>query len=144
MVRVARDLKDPLVPSPYHRQRCHSDQVAQGSIQSLLPGMGHPHFFWATCSYASPPLSLQDFFLLSNLNLLSFSLKPLSLTLSLSAHIKTLSLLFISLRKLWNITMWCPQSLLLSRLKQPQVSQPVSVWEAFHLSVYLCGSSVPF
>jgi len=41
MARIGRNIKDHLIPIPYHGQRCHPvNKAAQGSIQ---PGfVGHP------------------------------------------------------------------------------------------------------
>lgn len=50
-----------------------------------IPGMWQPQLPWTTCSSASPASQGRIFFLLLNLNLLCFSLKPFPLALSLHA-----------------------------------------------------------
>ena len=77
MVWVGRDLKDHLVPTPCHGQRhLPLDQGAQSPIQ---PGLEHCQG-WGTHSCSGQPvqrltsLTVKSFFLISNLNLPSFSL----------------------------------------------------------------------
>ncbi|KAK4828311.1 hypothetical protein QYF61_025323 [Mycteria americana] len=80
-----------------------------------LPGMGHTQLLWATCSSVSPPSLVKNFFLISNLNLPSFSLKPLSLILSLHFLIKSPSPAFLY----WKASRRSPWSLLSSGLNNP-------------------------
>ena len=92
MVRAGRDLKDYLVPAPWHEQgHLPLDRVAQSSIQS---GLEH---FQGRASAASlgnlcqcfTTLMVKNFLLISNLNLPSFSLQPFPLVLSLHTLVKS-------------------------------------------------------
>jgi len=63
-------------------------------------------------------LTVMNFFLISNLNLPSFSLKPLPLVLSLFALVKSPSSPFLyGLFRYWKVAIRSPHSLLFSRLK---------------------------
>jgi len=65
-------------------------------------------------------LSVKNFFLVSNLNLPSFSLKPLPLVLSLHALVKSPSPAFLQAPfKYWKAAIRSPQSPLFSRLNSP-------------------------
>jgi len=94
MVWVGRNFKDHLVPSPCHEQgHLPLDQVAQSSIQ---PGLEHCQGGASTASLSNLcqcliTLIVKNFFLISSLNLPSFSFKPLPLLLSLHALVKSLS-----------------------------------------------------
>lgn len=81
-------------PSAVGRDTFH--QTSCWNPPSVWPwtlGMGHPHLFWATCSSLQSPfiLTVKNFCLISNINLLSFMLKPLLLVLSLHAVLFLLS-----------------------------------------------------
>jgi len=57
MLRVGRDLKDHLVPTPLPwasstRPGCSE---LHPTWPWTLPGRGHPQLLWATCASASPP-----------------------------------------------------------------------------------------
>ena len=123
MVWVGRDSKYHPVPTPWHIQVWNLvHQVSQGSIQ---PGLEHLqgwgiHTF---SSSSSSPLP-KNFFLISNLNLLSFSLKPFPLVLSLIRLCKkSVTLLFISSPQVLGgsneVNREAPQSLLFSKLNEP-------------------------
>ena len=58
-------------------------------------GMGHPQLLWATCFPRLTTL-VKNFFIIANLYLPSFGLKPLPLVLSLQALVKSLSPSFLS------------------------------------------------
>jgi len=84
-------------------------------------------------------LTVKNFFLLSNLNLSSFSFKPLPLVLSLQAIVRSPS---PTLSQTPSGTGSCskvsPQPSLL-QAEQPQLSQPFLTAEGFHPSGYCCG-----
>jgi len=64
--------------------RAATHQIRLPSAPANLDLMGHPHLLWtacATCASASP-LWVKNFFLTSNLNFPSISLKPFPLILS--------------------------------------------------------------
>jgi len=93
--------KDHLVQASCHRQgHLSSDKVTQSPIQ---PELGHLQW-WGTQNLPGQPVALfhtsilKNFFLTSNLNLSSFSLKPLSVVLSLQKSLSTyvMSLLYTS------------------------------------------------
>ena len=83
-------------------------------------------------------LTVINFFLMSNLNLRSFSSKPLSLVLSQQTLLKNLSIFFLqppfryqkaALRPPWRIL----------QAKQPQLPWPVLTEEVFHPLDHFCG-----
>jgi len=93
------ELKVHSVPTPCHGQRQHPPaQAAQGPIQLTLwapPGMD-PASLGSLCQCLTT-LWVKNFFLTSNLNFSSFSLKPFPLVLSLADHAKkSVPLLLIS------------------------------------------------
>lgn len=101
--------------------------------------MEHPQLSGATCFSALPPS--QSFSLTSHLNFSSFSLGPFPLVLSLSAHVQSCSPTFqYALFKYWKATMRSPQTLLFSRLNNPN-SQPIFLGEFLKPSDHLCASS---
>jgi len=59
MVRVGRDLKDHLVPTPLTWAGTPSTRSGFSKPHPAwpwtLPGRGHPQLLWATRSSASPP-----------------------------------------------------------------------------------------
>jgi len=128
--------KDHLVQSPFHGQgHLPLDQVAQSPIQ---PALEHVREGAATASPGNlfqcfTTLTVQNFFLMSNLNLSSCSLKPLPLMLSLQALVKSLYLSY----KPPLSTERSPWSLL--QAEQPQLSQPFLTAEVFHPSHHFCG-----
>ena len=78
-------------------------------------------------------LTVKDFFLVSNLNLPSLSLKPLPLFLSQQPLLKSLSSSFLKLpfyilKGLYQVT----SELSLLQAQQPRLSQPVLIGEVFH------------
>jgi len=99
MVWVGRDLIDLLDPTLCHGQgHLPLDQVAQSPIQpglELFHGGGIHDFSGQPAPVPHHPHSKKKIFLISNLNLPSFSLKPSPLVLSLQAPIKSPSLAFL-------------------------------------------------
>ena len=68
----------------------------------------------------SHTLVVKNFFLISNLHLLSFSLKPLPFVLSLHALVKSPSPAFLQAQfKYWMVVVRSPHRLLFSRLNSP-------------------------
>jgi len=142
MVWVGRHLKAHLVPTPCHEQgHLPPDQVAQSSIQ---PGLEHcqgggSHSFSGQPGPVFHPLMVKNFFLISNLNLPSFSLKPLPLVLSLHTPVQSPSPSF-----LWapsgtgSCSKVIPQPSLL-QAEQPQLPQPVLIGEVLQPSDHLRG-----
>ena len=59
MVRVGRDLKAHLVPTPLPSAGTPSTRPGCSELHPAwpwtLPGRGHPQLLWATCSSVSPP-----------------------------------------------------------------------------------------
>lgn len=85
----------------------------------MLPGMGQLLLLWATCSSVLPP-SHQNFFLISYLNLFSFSLKIFPIVLLLSACVKSHSSSFFKASsKYYKAAIRSPQSHLFSSLSNP-------------------------
>ena len=99
--------------------------------------MEHPPHLWATCASA---LIVKNFFLISNLNLPSFSLRPFPLVLSQQTLLKSLSPSFLypplkTERPLSGLPGW---SLLFSRLHSlSSLSRPWKV--VFHPWDHFCG-----
>jgi len=83
-------------------------------------------------------LTVKDFFLISKLNLPSFSLKPSPLVLSLQAFVVPLQLSCRPLRVLEGCNKVSPEPSLL-QAEQPQLSQPFLIAEVFQASNHLCG-----
>jgi len=91
MAWVGSDLKDHQAPIPCHRQGHQPphiilDQAAQGPIQpglEYLQGRGIHNLSGSLCQHLTT-VSVKNFPLTSNLNLLSFNLKPFPLVLLLS------------------------------------------------------------
>ena len=119
------NLKDHLVPTslpwagtPSTRPSCSKPHPAW---PWTLLGTGHLQLLWATCSSVSPPpFILKNFFLISGLNLPSFSLKPLPLVLSLHALVKSSSPAFLQAPSRYRkAAVRSPQSLLFCRLNSP-------------------------
>lgn len=121
-VWVGRELQNHLVNLSWHGKRHHPiDHIAQSLIQH-----GLEHFQgWRIHSSSGQPISVPLFrkrclFHISNLNLLSFTLKLFSLVLPLQAVIKCLSPSFLWLSFIyWNAAIRCPWSLLSFRLNSP-------------------------
>ena len=83
-------------------------------------------------------LKVKNLFLISNLNLPSFSLKTLPLVLSLHALVKSPSPSFLEAPLMyWKAAIRSSQSLL--QAEQPQLSQPFLTGEVFHPSDHCCG-----
>ncbi|KAK4812888.1 LOW QUALITY PROTEIN: hypothetical protein QYF61_024244 [Mycteria americana] len=116
------------------------DQVAQSPTQ---PGLEHFQG-WGIHSFSGQPvpvphhLIVKSFFLISNLNLLSFSLKPLPLALSLHALVKSPSPAFLPLQVLEGCYKVSLEPSLL-QAEQPQLSQPVFIGEVLQPSDHLHG-----
>jgi len=59
MVKVGRDLKDHLVPTPLPSAGTSSTRPGCSELHPTwpwtLPGRGQPQLLWETCSRASPP-----------------------------------------------------------------------------------------
>jgi len=88
-------------------------------------------------------LRVKNFFLVSNLNLPSFSLKPLPLVLSLHALVK--GPLQLSCRPL-QVLAGCSKVFRepsLPQAEQPQLSQPFLPAEGFQPSDHCCGPNQP-
>jgi len=88
MFWVGRDLKDHLVPTPLHGQgHLPLHHFAQRPIQPDLEHFqgGTIHNFSGQPVPVPHTLIAKKFFHLSNLNVPSFSVKPLALVLSLNA-----------------------------------------------------------
>ncbi|KAK4828307.1 LOW QUALITY PROTEIN: hypothetical protein QYF61_025319 [Mycteria americana] len=83
-------------------------------------------------------LILENFFLISNLNLPSFSLKPLTLVLSLHALVKSPSPAFLPPAGTGRLLEGLPEPSLL-QAEQPQLSQPVFIGEVLQHPYHLCG-----
>lgn len=84
------NFKNHLVQALYHGQgHLPLDQVAQSpaGLPWTLPEMVRPHLPWAAFQCLTTIIG-KKFFLISNLNLTSFSLKPLPLVLSLHLSYK--------------------------------------------------------
>ena len=96
MTWVERGLKDHLVPTLSHGQGCNPlDQAAQGPIQPVLECLqGSIASLGSLCHCLTSSIII-SFFLLSDLNLLSYRLKTLPLLLSLHTPIKSLSSHFL-------------------------------------------------
>jgi len=85
-------------------------------------------------------LRVKNFFFLSKLNLLSLSLNPLPLVLSLQALIKGPSSAFLkTLFRYWKGCYKVSPESSLVQAEQTQVSQPLLIGEVFHPSVHFCG-----
>lgn len=85
------NFKNHLVQALYHGQgHLPLDQVAQSpaSLPWTLPEMVRPHLPWAAFQCLTTIIG-KKFFLISNLNLTSFSLKPLPLVLLLHLSYKS-------------------------------------------------------
>ena len=120
MFWVGRDFKNYLVPTPCHGQR-------YPPIRSCC-SKHHPVWAWTPLSTTClgnlfeylTTLTVKNLFLISNLNLLSFSLKPIPLVLSPHSLITSTSSSFLQAPfKYWKATKRCPQSLLFSTLNNP-------------------------
>lgn len=101
-----------------------------------IAAMWQPQLPWTTCSSASPASQRRIFFLLPNLNLLSFSFKPFPLVLSLYALIKSLSssLLYAPYLGTEGLQLGHPKASLF-QAEQTQFSQPlkwfINYWNYF-------------
>jgi len=118
MVCVETNLQDHLVPTPLAMSRVATQwiRLLRASIQ---PGLEHLQG-WGICSSGQlcqclTTIWVKDFFLTSSLNLLSFSLKPFHLVLTLSDHVKSQSpCCLIVPFKYWKTTIMSPKNLLFS------------------------------
>ena len=92
---------------------------------------------WATCCTT---FVVKDFFLISSLNLPSFSLKPLLLVLSQKALLKKPLPVFLTsplqVLKGCNKVSLEPSVL---QAEQPQIPQPVLIGKVFQPSDFFCG-----
>ena len=123
MARVGRDFKDHSVPIHCCGQGCRPlDQAAQGSMQT---GLEHIQG-WGTHSSSEQlcqcltTLWVKNFYLTSNLNLPSFSLKHFSFVLSLLNYVKSQPSPVYTLPSTTGRPQWgLPWSLLFSKLNEP-------------------------
>jgi len=105
----------------------------------MFPGMGPPLPLWATCSRCCTTLVVKNFFLISSVNLPSFSLKPLLLVLLQQTLLKTFPVFPVgSLQAPKGCYKLSPQPSLL-QAEQPQLSHPFLIKEVFRPSDHLCG-----
>lgn len=120
------NLKDHLVPAPVpqaglltRRPSTSSDcPVPHPTWPWTPPGMGHTHPRWETFSSTSPSFQWKNS--PWHLNLLSFSLKPFPLLLSLSISVKNwFPSCLQSPIKYWKAEIRSPCSLLFSRRNKP-------------------------
>ena len=102
-------------------------------------GMGHLPPLWLTCSCFTA-LIAKNFFLISSLNLPSFTLKPLPLVLSQQALaqeiVPFLPIVPLGLALEGNKVSLEPSFL---QAEQPQLSQPFFTGEVFQPSDHFCG-----
>jgi len=90
----------------------------------------------STLSQCLTTLTVKYFLLISSLNLLFISLKPLPLVLSKQTQLKSLSLSFLQLHfRYWKVS---PEPSLL-QTEQPQLSQPVLIGDMFDPLEHFCG-----
>jgi len=82
-------LKDHLVPPPLHEQGHPQLHQCSEPLQLDLVGLQG----WGNVCQYLPALTVKNFFLISNLNLPSFSLNPFSLSLTQQILLKSLSIL---------------------------------------------------
>jgi len=123
MVWVGRDLTDHLCsnPSATGRDPFHQPRVLQAPYNLALNTAREGT---ATASLGNlfqcfTTLMVKNFFLISNLNLPSFSLEPFPLVLSLHALVKSPSPSFLSPFQVLAAALRSPRSLLFSRLNSP-------------------------
>jgi len=103
------------------------------------PRMGHPLLSGQQCQRLTS-LWVKNFFLTSNLNLPSFSLKPFPLVLSLPDHTKRVPLLLITSLHVLEGCSEVSQSFL--QAKQAQLPQPFSIREVLQPSEQPCVPSL--
>jgi len=115
--------KDHLVQGPCHGQgHLPLDQVAQSPIQ---PGLEHSQGGASTAPLGNlfqclTTLVVKNFFLISNLNLPSFNLKPLTpCPITTSPSKKSLSSFLVGFFRYWKAAVRSHRSLLFSRLNSP-------------------------
>ena len=129
MICVGRDLKDHLIPTtpPW----AGTPSTSPGCSELIQPGLEHcqggdSHSFSGQPAPGPYHLMVKNFFLISNLNLPSFSLKPLPLVLSLvdrtSSPVpcrKSQSSSLVGPFRYWKAAIRSLWSLLFSRLNNP-------------------------
>ena len=141
MVWVGRDLKDHLVPTPLPwagtpstRPGCSKSHPAW---PWTLPGRGQPQLRWDNLFQCLTSLIVKNFFLISSLNLPSFTLKTLPLVLSLQALVKSPSPAFLQAPlRYWKAALRSLHSLLFSRLNSPN-SLRLSPWESYSIPLII-------
>ena len=120
MVWVGRDFRSSGCNVPavsmdtYHKSRLLKAPSSLALNTSRTPATSLGNLFQCLTT-----LIVKNFFLLSNLNFPSFSLKPLLLVLSLHTLVKTLSSFFVGPFRYWKAAMRSAQSLLFSRMNSP-------------------------
>jgi len=134
------DLEDHLSPIPLLRARAPSTSPG---CSTPCPNSNPAREGAATASLGSlgqglPTLTVKDFFLTSNLNLLSFSLKPLPLVLSLHALVKSPSPALSQPHQVLAAALRTPCSLLFSRPTHPS-SRPLLTADGLQPSDHCCG-----
>ena len=143
MAWVEKDHNDHVVSTPcYVQGRQPADQAAQSHIQPGLESLQG----WGIHNLLGQPVQcvttfwVENFLLLSNLNLPHFSLQPFPLVLSLSTLINNHSLLFIcSLQVLEGHSEVSPEPSLL-QAKQAPFPQPFLIGEVDRKSTRLNSS----
>mgnify|MGYP001859411917 CR=1 FL=1 len=103
------------------------------------PGMGHPQLSEQQCQHLTI-LCMKKFILISNLNLLSFSLKPFPLVLSLSDHVKS-AFFFISPPQVQKSCNEVSPELHLLHIEQAQLPQPFFIGEVLQPSIISVSKS---
>ena len=118
-------LKDHLSQIPWNEQGhllLHQVLTAPPVWPRVSPGMWHPTSLSNLCQCITA-LAVKNFFLISQQNLPSFSLKPFPLVMSQQILLKSLSPSFLFLPfRYWKAALRSPQSLLFSRLNSPSSS----------------------